>query len=280
MLYPSIMTRSLTTRSRTWAVALLLALPASTVTAFSLISVNQEVELGRQAEQQVRQQVPELRDESVNAYVDRLGARLARHASGPKYPYRFSVANTNDLNAFALPGGPVWIHRGVLNAATNEAQVAGVMAHEIAHVSERHAAEQVTKAMATQGALGVLSAILGDGRGADATRVGAGLFANGLFLKFSRDAEREADREAVSMMRAAGYDPRGLQEFMQILRSEQRRNPSSAEIFLSTHPSPQNRIDDLERLVGGSGGRRTSGEFTQMKSRLRGLPPAQQMRRR
>ena len=114
--------------------------------AITLVSVEDEIAIGRQANAQVRKQVPELRDEQTLAYIRGIGQRLARQAPGPKYPYSFSAADYREINAFALPGGPVWIHRGVLHAATNESQVAGVLAHEIAHIAQRHAADQLTNA--------------------------------------------------------------------------------------------------------------------------------------
>src|SRR5688500_5491369 len=110
---------------------------------FSLVSVEQEIEIGRQVNAEVRNDMPELRAAAVNAYVRALGRRLAQHASGPKYPYSFGVIDYREINAFALPGGPVWLHRGVLHAASNESQVAGVLAHEVAHIAERHSAGQL-----------------------------------------------------------------------------------------------------------------------------------------
>ncbi len=252
---------------------------ASGVTAFSLVSVEQEIAIGREAQQQVRSQVSELRDREVAAYVQRLGSRLAARAPGAKYPYSFSVANYRELNAFALPGGPVWLHRGILDAAENEAQVAGVLAHEIAHIAERHAAEQITKATVANGLLGLLGAVLDGGRAETAARLGAGIGAQFLFLKFSRDDEREADRVGAQIMRSAGYDPRGMVEFFDLMHRHQQRSPGSVEQFLSTHPSPGNRAAELRRNVSG-GGRRTSGEFQAMKRDLNDLPPAPAMARR
>src|SRR5688572_17737352 len=104
------------------------------------MSVDQEIAIGREANAKVRKDVPELTDAGVRAYVRGIVQRLVRVAPGPKYPYAVSVANYREINAFALPGGPLWINRGVLHAATNESQVAGVLAHEIAHIAERHAA--------------------------------------------------------------------------------------------------------------------------------------------
>jgi predicted Zn-dependent protease len=257
------------------------ALAATTAAAFSLVSVREEIEIGRQAQSEVRAKVPELRDGVTNEYIDSLGRQLAARARGPRYPYDFSVANYREINAFALPGGPVWIHRGALEAATRESQVVAVIAHEVAHIAQRHAAEQLTKATMANGALGLLGAVLGDGgSGARATRVAAGLFANGLFLKFSRDDEREADRIGADIMARAGWNPRGMLEFMQILRDRQGRDPGSVAVFLSTHPSPADRIQRLQAIVGNrNAGRTNSTRFANVKARLKRLPRAQAMPR-
>ncbi|BCS32859.1 peptidase M48 [Luteitalea sp. TBR-22] len=250
--------------------------------AFQLISVRDEVQLGRQAQEELRRQTPEVSDPRVRAYVADLGARLASHASGEAYPYSFSVADYRELNAFALPGGPVWVHRGVLEAADAEAQLAGVLAHEIAHISERHAAQQITKGTVANGLLGLLGAIVGDrGAGAAAAQVAAGVTANSFMLKFSRDDEREADREGVGLLQRAGYDPRGLLEFMQVLARQEGRSPGSVAQFLSTHPAPASRVRELSQLVARApAGRRTSAAFTDARRRLASLPAARPMPRR
>ncbi|HYU79731.1 MAG TPA: M48 family metalloprotease, partial [Vicinamibacterales bacterium] len=118
---------------------------STAIGALRLISVNDEIALGRQAQQDVHRQVPELRDAAVSNYIASLGRRIAARADGPRYPYTFDVANYREINAFALPGGPVWIYRGAIDATQNESQLAGVLAHEIAHVANRHAADQITK---------------------------------------------------------------------------------------------------------------------------------------
>jgi predicted Zn-dependent protease len=255
---------------------LLVLVSAGAVTAFSLVSVDQEIAIGRQAQAEVRSQIPQTRDRMVVGYVESLGRRLAARADGPKYPYSFSVADKADLNAFALPGGPLWIHRGILQTAENEAQVAGVMAHEIAHVAQRHAAEQLTKATVANGLLGLLGAAIdGRGKGEAAARIGASLGAQFMFLKFSRDDEREADRVGAEIVRRAGWDPQGMVEFFDLLQRQQRRSPGSVATFLSTHPDPASRADELRRVVR-PGGRLTSQAFETMKSRV-GAP---QMTRR
>lgn len=249
--------------------------------AISLVSVDQEIEIGKQANAQVRKQVPELRDAATVRYIRSIGQRLVRHAGGPNYPYSFAVADYRDINAFALPGGPVWMHRGVLHAATNESQLAGVMAHEIAHISRRHAAGQLTKATMANWGLGVLGAVLGNDGGATAARMAAGFLANGVFLKFSRDDEREADRFGLQMMRRAGWDGRGMAELFEVLRREQKRDPSRVELFFSTHPSPQDRIARLQQDVAKSrGGRRDSHHFQAVRARVLKMPPPRSMPKR
>ena len=255
--------------------------------AISLVSVAQEIEIGKQANAQVRKQVAELRDAETSEYVRTIGRRLVAHASGPKYPYSFSVADYRELNAFALPGGPVWVHRGILHSATHESQLAGVIAHEIAHISQRHAADQLTKATMASWGLGVLGALLGNDGGATAAKLAAGFLANGLFLKFSRDDEREADRVGLQMLTRAGWDGRGMVELFEMLRHEQKRDPGRVEMFFSTHPSPQDRIlrlqSDVARRRGASpaprAGRRDSPQFQSVKSRLLRMPPPKAMKK-
>jgi predicted Zn-dependent protease len=254
---------------------------ASPVAAqFSLVSVEQEIEIGQQANAQVRKEVPELREAQVTALIRSIGQRLARQAPGPKYPYSFSVADYREINAFALPGGPVWIHRGVLHAATNEAQVAGVLAHEVAHIAQRHAADQLSKAMVANLGLGLLGAVLGNGGGAGAAQMAAAFLTNGIFLKFSRDDEREADAVGLQLMRRAGWDARGMVELFEILQREARRNPGSVEVFFSSHPSPQDRIARLQGQVARSpGGTRDTPQFQAIKARLQRMAPPTPMPR-
>ena len=245
---------------------------------FSLISVEQEIAIGREANAQVRKEMPELRDREIAEYVRSVGRRLVSHAGGAKYPYSFGVVNYREINAFAVPGGPVWLHRGVLQAASNEAQVAGVLAHEVAHIAQRHAAEQLTKATMANWGIGLLGAVLGNSAGAGAAQVAAGFLANGAFLKFSRDDEREADDVGLRIMRQAGWDARGMVELFEVLRREGQRDPGSVEMFFSSHPSPQDRIARLQKQIGRTpGGRRDSPQFQAIKARLRTLPAAASM---
>ena len=237
--------------------------------AIALVSVDQEIEIGREAQRQMRKQIPELRDPAAARYIRRIGERLVRHAGGPKYPYSFTVADRPEINAFALPGGPVWVHRGLVRAAETEAQLAAAIAHEVAHISERHAADGLTRAVVANWSLGVLGAFLGNDGGAGAARIAAGFLANGIFLKFGRDAERQADRAGLEMLTRAGWEARGMVELFAVLRREGRRDPGRVEAFFSTHPTPQDRIEGLQREVARRpGGRRDSAEFRALRRRF------------
>ena len=260
------------------AIAGIILMGATPRAQISLISVDEEIALGRQAQQEVSGKVPRLSDRTVVAYVQSIGRRLTAHADGPRYPYSFSVANYREINAFALPGGPIWVHRGAIAAARNEAQLASVVAHEVAHVAQRHAADQITKGLVANGLIGLLGAMLGNNRSAQTTQIAAQMMANGYMLKFSRDDEREADRVGAAIMRRAGWDAREMIAFMELLRQQQGRDPGSVETFLSSHPAPGDRAALLRSsLKRTSGGRRDSSEFQQIRSRLGRLPPARSM---
>jgi beta-barrel assembly-enhancing protease len=247
---------------------------------FSLVSVEQEIEIGREANAQVRKEMPEVRDAQSLAYLRGIGQRLVQQAAGPKYPYSFSMVDYREINAFALPGGPIWVHRGLLHAATNESQVAGVLAHEVAHIAQRHSAGQLTKGVVANLGLGLLGAVLGNGAAADTAQLAAGFLANGAFLKFSRDDEREADQVGLQLLRRAGWDGRGMVELFEILQRESKRNPSSVEVFFSSHPPPQDRIAELQAEVARRpGGTRDTRQFQAVKARLLTMAPPRAMPR-
>jgi len=261
--------------SRTlWIVALL----SVTVGAIQLVSVADEITIGKQAQLKVRKETPQVKDPAAQAYVSRIGRRLAAHAAAEQYPFSFSIANYREVNAFALPGGPVWVNRGAIQAAGTESQLAGVLAHEIAHISQRHAAQQLSNAMVTTLGLNLLNALLGNAGGAAAANIAARYVASGAFLKFSRDDEQEADRVGVRIMTRAGWDPHGMIELMESIREQEKRDPSSVEIFFSNHPSPKDRLALLAHVVPSRrSGTRDSAEFQAIRAKLRTLPPARSM---
>lgn len=240
---------------------------AGPVVPLLLMSVEEEVAVGRRMHAQMGREVVSIGDRTVARYLRALGERLGRVAPGPKYPYRFSVVDDRTINAVALPGGSIWIHRGVLRAARNESQLVSVVAHEMAHVAQRHAARQWTNVAMAQWGLSLLGAFLGNVGGAGTAQVAAGLLTRGVFLEFSREDEREADRVGLRMMRRAGWDGRGMLELFELLRREQQRDPGVVEQFLSTHPTPQARIGEMRPRVT-AGGRRNSDAFIAVKARL------------
>ncbi len=252
---------------------------STAIGALRLISVNDEIALGRQAQQDVHRQVPELRDAAVSNYIASLGRRIAARADGPRYPYTFDVANYREINAFALPGGPVWIYRGAIDATQNESQLAGVLAHEIAHVANRHAADQITKGTFANIGLSLLGGLLGGGNESRIAQLGAGVAAQSAMMKFSRDDERQADLKGLTYMKRAGYDPHGMVEFLQVLRARQGRDPGSVQTFFASHPAPGERVARLQQEANRlSGGRRDSATFHQIQSRLDRLPAARSSR--
>lgn len=241
---------------------------------FNLFSVEQDVELGRQSAQQIAQQVPLLRDEQTVNYVRQLGARLAARAPGHRFPYQFNVVASREVNAFALPGGFIFVNAGAIMNARNEGELAGVMAHEIMHVALRHGTNQASKAYVAQAGIGIISGILGSGENPDMAQVintigGAG--ANMVFLKFGRTAETQSDLAGARIMAEAGYDPRDMAAFFRTLQAQ---GGQRAPEFLSDHPDPGNRIaainEALPSLPISGNPTRDTRDFQQVRARLTG----------
>jgi peptidase M48-like protein len=233
---------------------------------------------------EAERQLPLLRDSSVESYVERVGRRLADATPGPKFPYTFKVVNASDINAFALPGGPTYVTRGLLDAVRNEGELAGVMAHEISHVALRHGTNQASKAYLAQAGLGILGGILGGGGGSSTAQIlqaVGGLGMNALFLKFSRTAETQADILGTQIMARAGYDPDAMATMFQLLNSKQGREPGKVAQFFSDHPNPANReaaVRQEAQKLGARGGRtEVVGGLDTVKSRLRGMGTAPSM---
>ena len=251
-----------------WALGCLFVASTS-VAAMALVSVEEEIEIGRTANEQVRKQVPEFKDSMVTRYVRDVGKRLVRAAPGAKYPYTFAVADLPEINAFSLPGGPVWINRGVLSKAANESQVAAVLAHEVAHIAKRHGADRLTQGMVAKWGLGLLGALLGNTGGAGTAQAAASVLTGGVFLKFNRAEEREADEAGMTILTRSGWSGRGMVELFQMLAREASRDQSSVDAFLSSHPSPQDRIDNLAAQVKRQkGGTRDSERYRSVKAHL------------
>jgi Zn-dependent protease with chaperone function len=243
-------------------------------------SIQEDVKLGQEAAREARQQLPLLRDETVNDYIDRLGERLAaeipadqRHAG---FNYTFDVVNVRDINAFALPGGPMFVNRGMIEAAKSEGEVAGVMAHEISHVALRHGTAQAGKAtpfQIGQIAGGILGAIVG-GTWGQVISQGTAFGLGATFMKYGREYERQADIEGAQIMARAGYDPRDMAS---MFRTIEQQSGGSGPEWLSDHPNPGNRsayITKEAELLRVSNPVRDTAAFERVRSRLRSMPKA------
>jgi predicted Zn-dependent protease len=218
---------------------------------FNLISIEEEWQLGQQLSQDVARQVRFHNDPAVNAYVNRLGQHIVANTPAPfnQLPWQFHVVDDPSLNAFAIPGGHVYIHSGLIANADNAAELAGVMAHEISHITARHTTEQISR----QYGLSMLaSLVLGQNPGV-MQQIAAQIVAGGALARFSREAEREADALGIEAMARAGYDPRGMASMFRELLEHNRRNPGRVEQFFATHPTTEDRIRDAERRAAEIG---------------------------
>ena len=240
----------------------------------------QDVEIGLKGAAEVRKQYPIIKDEAIARYLTGLGDRLVAVAPAnlnqKVYRYSFTPVNLKEINAFALPGGPMFLNRGMLEAARNEGEIAGVMAHELSHVTLRHGTAQATKGEKFQiGAIAgqVLGAIVGGTAGsiiANGSNIGLSTY----FMKFSREYETQADINGAQIMARAGYDPKHMADFFKVLEAQ---GGGGGPEWLSDHPNPGNRNQRIEqeaRTLGVQGDRITNtGEFTGMQSRLKGMSP-------
>ncbi len=238
-------------------------------TGSNWFSRDQEIQEGQKAAADVNRQMPVLPDSHpIVQYVQHLGSELVANAPGEKWPYNFHVVNVKEINAFALPGGPIYVNMGTILAADNEAQLAGVMSHEISHVVQRHSTRAATKQMMAQAPLSVLGGLLGGSMGSQLVKMGISFGAQSYFLKNSRKNESEADLVGTDIMYDTGYDARQMAVFFEKLES-QVGNGGSLSQFLSDHPNPGNRVEavtaEVNSLPQQQTSRRDSDEFQRIK---------------
>jgi hypothetical protein len=239
----------------------------------------QDVQIGKEAAAEVRKQLPLLDDGRVEDWVERVGARLVSaipaEFAHPEFRYTFEVVNQKEINAFALPGGPMFLNRGMIEAGKVEAEVAGVMAHEISHVALRHGTAQATKGQKFQ-----LGALLGQVAGAVVGGTAGQVIAQGsqftlgtYFLKYGREYERQADLLGAHILARAGYDPRQMANMFKTIEAE---GGGSGPEWLSSHPNPGNRYEAINREAGALRvqGNANTGQFQEVQARLRSMPPA------
>ena len=240
-------------------------------------SPQEDINLGKRAAGDAEKHLPLCNAPRVDAYLTQLGTRLAQKlpTGGTQYPFEFHCVNDKAINAFALPGGYVFVNRGAIEVSDNEAQLAGVMAHELSHVALRHGTNQATKAMLAETGLGIFGAVFGDTTGgALLTQLGS-FTAGGVLLRYSRTAESQADVMGTQVLYDSGYDPRAMAQFFEKLEGETKgKNPPE---FFSDHPNPEHRVERVDEEVEKLGGplpnaRRDSAEFESIKREVLALP--------
>ncbi|MCA0377403.1 MAG: M48 family metallopeptidase [Gemmatimonadetes bacterium] len=239
----------------------------------------EEVQMGNQYAQQIEQQLPVLRDPEIERYINLLGDSIARVVDDRNLTWRFNVINQDEINAFAVPGGHIYVYRGLIERTTNMSELAGVIGHEIAHVTQRHSMKQMAAAQranvgVTFGCIVVPSLCSG------AAGMGTQAVLSAGFAKFSRDDETEADRYGVKFVSRAGIDPRGMPSMFRILIRERERSPGALDAWFASHPMEESRVRETEQdiakidpIVLSSLTRDTRG-FQNFKARLLSLPRA------
>jgi len=247
---------------------------------FNLYSKQQDIELGKQSAARVLQQYQQVQNPNLQAYIKKIGERLAKtpEASASGFPFSFTLLNYKEVNAFALPGGPTFVFSGLIKASDDEGELAGVLAHEISHVVLRHGTQQASKANIIEKPalfIGLLNSLTLLGR---LINVGLGAGLNGVFLKYSREDESQADALGAQIMSEAGYDPLELARFFKKLESQ---GGSGVPEFLSDHPSPDNRVGAIEaeaRTMPHRVYTADNREFESVKAAIGKLPPPPDLR--
>jgi predicted Zn-dependent protease len=235
---------------------------------FNLFTKEQDVQLGQENAAQVRAHMKVIRNPVLTDYVNKVGRRLvaAREAQESGFPFTFEVVADPTINAFALPGGPMFINTGLLRAVDNEAQLAGVMGHEMSHVILRHGTNQATKSKLVELPAVLGSQVAGGSLVGQLTKLGIGLGANSVLLKFSRSAESQADLMGSHLMAESGYNPMEMARFFEKLNQQGGQRTIQ---FLSDHPNPENREKAIEEEVHRLPEQQYSyqtGDFQRMKA--------------
>jgi Zn-dependent protease with chaperone function len=249
----------------------------------SSIPMAQEIQLGKEAAAEVERQMEVVKNPEIEAWLNRIGAQLAKTPQANAYPYYFRLVNEDSINAFALPGGPMFVHTGLIKAADNEGQVAGVLAHEMSHVALRHGVSQMGRAQTWQTILGVAGAAAGvagksEGLVGTAINTGGTLGVSGILSKYSRNAERDADLNGARMLAAAGYNPLEMARFFEKLEAEANSaaRPKGLEAWFASHPAPGHRVEVVSediRFYPAKEYSADTGGFSKIKQLVAAIPP-------
>jgi predicted Zn-dependent protease len=237
------------------------------------ISAEQEAQLGAQYSAEINQQLPIVQNSAIHSYINQLGRSISSRVD-PRLNYTFYVVDAPEVNAFAVPGGYIYINRGLIERAATMSELAGVLGHEIGHVVERHGLEQMARMQNTQLGVNLAYILLGRQPGT-VEQVALQGGASAFFASHSRADENQADEVAVRYMVQAGIDPNGMVTMFQRLIDEQKRSPGAVEQWFSTHPLAQDRIENVRSLIAATGNtgnlRRDNQAYQTFRSRVRAL---------
>ncbi len=249
------------------------------VAASCAVSTQQEVQLGASYAAQIDTQLPIVRDPLVVSYINALGNQLAKVADTRGLTWHFAVVDSKEVNAFAVPGGWIYVNRGLVERAQTMNQLAGVVGHEIGHVTLRHTVQQMQQSQEVNGglmALCTLTKVCNSG----AAQAGINLGGSALFASFSRQDEAQADDQGVKNTVNAGIDPHGVPEMFRILLNERKTNPSAVDAWFATHPGEEDRITATTKQISLYPPAQLrnlqvdSDAFQRVKRRLLSLPPS------
>jgi beta-barrel assembly-enhancing protease len=233
---------------RRWTGVLALSGAAATGTVACAPTVQEEVQMGRQYAAQINRQLPIVQDAAIHRYLNQLGNQIARAGDPRGIQYTFYVVNSEVVNAFAVPGGFIYINRGLIEQARNMSELAGVLGHEVAHVTARHGVDQMVRMQRAELGANLAYILLGRTPGT-AEQVGLQLGAGAYFARHSREAEREADDLAIQYVTAAGINPEGIVSFFRTLQTQRQRSPGAVEQWFATHPLTEERIQNTSAGV-------------------------------
>lgn len=247
---------------------------------------DQEIQLGKEAAAQVEHEMEVIKNPEVEAWLNQIGQSLAKAPQANAYPYYFKLVNEESINAFALPGGPMYVHTGLIKAADTEGEVAGVLAHEMSHVALRHGAAQMSKQQTWGTVFGVAGAAVGMATTRDGQcgmlcelgQMGTGIGGSSLLMKFSRGYERDADLNGARMLAAIGYDPIGLPSFFEKLQAKagSKDEPKGLALWMSSHPATGSRVQYVSEDIKFYPKREytaSTGNFAKVKQLVGSLPP-------
>lgn len=250
-----------------------LFLPVSKAFSFTVISESKEVEIGRKADEEIIKKYGYYKNTSLQDYIDRVGQRLVREAEPRGFSYHFKVVDAEEENAFALPGGYIYITRGLLAYLNNEAQLAGVIGHEIAHAASRHAAEMLTKSLGYQFlTIGLLATGAAGGNSGNWAMVVTAL-SQQILLGYGRENELKADEMGILYASKAGYSPQQVVEFMKTLKFKERLKAIEYHPFMASHPETTQRVIKLQAFADSLSARQGNDKIleNEFKEQLDGL---------